>query len=773
LQYSPTHLLRKLNPDSAGRLIALAIVGLIVASCGGGGSDGSSSGGGGSGGGGTGGGGSGGTASGLENRPDSSACEAPQEPVRGSGISLVDIFPDAPGASEPPYFVTKAVQAPGDDSRWYLLEKQGRISVLDTATQSVSKWLNYGSIISAPGEAGLLGIAFDPQFPATPHVYISYTVGNGDQSGDTTGSRVSRLILNDTTNPTEGGTVLQELIAIDQPFDSHNGGNIDFGPDGFLYLGLGDGGSANDPDNNSQDTTTLRGAMLRIDVRGVPFSEKYRIPSDNPFAGNAKCGPGSNASDCPEIFAWGLRNPWRWSFDSVSGDLWLGDVGQGAKEEINIIRKGANYGWDCREGNDPLNPPSARSPVCASLSTADFEQPLLDFVIGDNQAVVGGYVYRGNDVPELRGRYVFADYSSGRVFALQDLGGGNYDFEEIFSPGFPIATLAVDNDNELYVLQYGSNSRLYKVEQAVAAKDTVPEELVAGQGCLDPAVTIPYSMTAPFWSDDAVKTRFMSVPNGKFISVANDDDWDFPRGTVLVKSFELGGEMVETRLLMRHTDTGNWKGYTYEWNQAGTRATRLTEAKAKQVSIGGGQTQTWIYPSEAECLQCHTSAAGFTLGPETAQLNGDNTYESTGVTANQLETLAHIGMFEPPAPSNPDAEPAFPDPFGNGDLEDRARAYLHTNCAQCHRPGGPTQSAMDLRYQTPFADMNACDIEPSLDDLGISDARLIAPGAAWRSVVYRRMNTRGDEMMPPMGSAIVDADGAELLQRWINSLDGC
>ena len=279
---------------------------------------------------------------------------------------------------------------------------------------------------------------------------------------------------------------------------------------------------------------------------------------------------------------------------------------------------------------------------------------------------------------------------------------------------------------------------------------------------------IPYAPNAPFWSDGAVKERWIGLPDGKNITVGADGDWDFPNGTVLMKNFRLDNHLIETRLFMRHPD-GVWAGYTYEWNAQQTDATLVHGGK--QVTTSGGQT--WIYPSEGQCLLCHNRAAGYALGPETKQLAFNIKYPQTGRDAHQLVTLNSINVLTPPI-DNPTDQVPYPDPTGtSGTLDERARAYLHTNCSQCHRPGGPTTATMDLRYSTALADTHACDVAPGLGDLGIANARLIAPGAAARSVLVERMSRRDANGMPPLASAKVDTDGAALLTSWVNSLTSC
>ena len=282
---------------------------------------------------------------GLDQRPINTNCLAPARPTGTAGVAAQDPFPGAPAFSGP----VKLLQAPGDATRWFVLEKTGRLKMLPVANPAaVSVWLNLSGVVDSGGEGGLLGMAFHPNYPATPEIFLYYTV-----TGSPMTTVVSRFILDNVNAPQ--APVEQILLTVSQPYTNHKGGDIAFGADGFLYIGLGDGGSGGDPQGHGQNNTDLLGAMLRIDVQNVPFSERYRIPLDNPFAGFAHCGPGSNTHLCPEIYAWGLRNPWRWSFDPQTGTQWVGDVGQDLWEEVDILQRGGNYGWRCREGLHAYN----------------------------------------------------------------------------------------------------------------------------------------------------------------------------------------------------------------------------------------------------------------------------------------------------------------------------------------------------------------------------------------------------------------------------------
>lgn len=694
---------------------------------------------------------------GLDVRPINTTCIAPPRPSGTGAVTLERAFP-ALSFDQPLYLL----QAPGDDTRWFVLEKTGRIQVFDNqasvATSSV--FLDLSTVVNTSSEGGLLGLAFAPDFATSGRAYVSYT-------GFGAGGAGMRSIIARFQSP-DGGLTLdpgseQVLLTIAQPFNNHNGGGIIFGPDGYLYVAIGDGGSGGDPQNNAQNTHNLLGAFLRLDVSG---SNDYQVPAGNPFAGNPRCPEGSGTAPCPELFAWGLRNPWRFSFDHASGRLWAGDVGQNAREEINLIEAGGNYGWRFREGLICYNP-------AADCPTAGLVDPVLDYPHSEGRSVTGGYVSRGATLPGLEGRYLFGDFVSGRLWALVTDADGSYGKTLLAATGLPIASFGAANDGELFVVDFGGS--LYRIAPTgTAPVDTIAANL-ADTGCVDPAAPsspasglIPYRPQAPFWSDGASKERWLALPEGTTVGLDDEGGFVLPAGAVLLKHFRRDESLLETRLFMRHPD-GVWAGYTYAWNDTQTAAHRVT---------GGAHTamdgRAWQYPSEAECLQCHTAAAGRVLGLERAQLNGPMTYPATGRTANQLLTLDAIGVISPPLGATPEELPALSDPYGDAPLEERARAWLHTNCAGCHRPGGPTPSDLDLRFGVSLSEMSACQVPGTTSsDLGVNDARLLVPGAAERSLIWLRPGRRDAHAMPPVGSLEVDSPGLAVLRAWIESLAGC
>jgi uncharacterized repeat protein (TIGR03806 family) len=706
-----------------------------------------------------------GPVTGLDSRPANATCVAGDAPGSSVTLAVQRAFPNL-SFTQP----IALLQAPGNPSRWYVVQKTGQVRSFENTSDvaSSSTFIDISSRLnSAPNssndERGLLGMAFHPDYPNDPRLYLFYTA-----TDSTLGlvDRVSEFRTLDNGATASPGSELV-LLNVDDPEDNHNGGNIAFGPDGFLYIGIGDGGGGNDQHGsigNGQELKTLLGKMLRIDVASSTPAAPYTIPPSNPFASNPRCTGGTGAASCPEIFAYGFRNPWRWSFDRGSGQLWLNDVGQSALEEVDVVTLGGNYGWRCREGTNDTgmacgtNESSAIPPVAQYGRSAGF-------------STTGGVVYRGSAIPNLHGRYVFGDFGSGTLWhiARDTTPTRTLTGADGLATGLQIASFGQDTDGEVYVVHLGGT--LHKLVPGAGSGREVPAQL-SDTGCVVKATPsqpatglIPYAPTAPFFSDGAVKTRWLALPDGQRITVDSANDFDFPDGSVLVKNFALGGRLVETRLFMRHND-GNWAGYTYEWNTAGTDATRVVGGKT--VTVSG---QTWQFPSEAQCLQCHNAAAGRSLGLEIGTLNGDFGYPA-GRTANQLTTLNAIGTLTPALTQAPAALPAIPDPQGTAPRADRARAYLHSNCGYCHRPGGPTPVDLDLRYTTALAATQACDIAPT-NDLGIADARRIAPGSAARSTVVARMNRTGANAMPPLSRHTIDTAGVQLISDWVNGLTSC
>ncbi|TQV72360.1 hypothetical protein FLL45_19290 [Aliikangiella marina] len=679
------------------------------------------------------------------NRVANASCVAPANPGSSNiAVTIEAAFPNLSALNA----LVGLYQAPGDSSRWYAVLQSGEIYWFDNnaSASSLNLYADLSAQVNYAGEAGLLGMAFDPDFANNGYVYVSY-FNNG------TTSVISRLTDSGST-PLSLATE-EIVLSLVQPAANHNGGTIAFGPDGYLYIGFGDGGGADDEFGHGQNTQSLHSNILRIDVSSLP----YTIPADNPFIGV------STALD--EIYAYGLRNPWRWSFDQQNGDLWVADVGQNTFEEVNKVQAGDNLGWPIMEASACFSNPNC--------STDGLVLPVAEYGHGGGDcSVTGGYVYRGSDHPAIQGVYFYGDFCTGRLFSATQLPDLSYQAREEQLTGLSISSFAQDSAGEVYVLNYfgGAGEGIYKINATGAASSNIPTNL-SDTGCFAstndksyPDSVIPYDVTSQLWSDGALKTRLFAIPDGESVEVLADGDFEFPTGSILIKNFTHNDQFLETRLFMRH-NTG-WAGYSYRWLGDQSDAV-LVDGNTQEIVTAGSFEH--IIPTRGQCFECHTNAANNTLGLETSQLNKDLAYPN-GNTANQLGALVGAGFVGQITTADLIAPMAAIDD-DTATLETRARSYLHSNCSGCHRPGAQG-SQIDLRINTALANTNACDIQPQDGDLGINDPRIIYPGDASQSVLIARMaSLNSGERMPPVATQVVDDQAVSLVSQWINSLANC
>jgi len=329
------------------------------------------------------------------------------------------------------------LQFPDDGTgRMFIVEQGGIIRIATNGSLAATPFLDITGRVDAGGEKGLLGLAFHPQFPLNHLFYVHYDrVASGQMQSVIAEYRVSASDANQADPNSE-----RILLTVDQPFPNHKGGQIVFGPDGFLYIGFGDGGSEGDPLGNGQNLQTLLGKMLRIDVDHQSGGNQYAIPTDNPFAGGG---------GFPEIWAYGLRNPWRFSFDRDSGRLFVGDVGQNSYEEIDILTSGGNFGWNTMEGMHCFHPPSGCDMTGVTL-------PIDEYSHSEGEAVMGGFVYRGSAIASLVGAYVMGDYSSGTIWVITE-SNGTWTRTQLTASGRNISSFGQDGGGELYVADYSGS----------------------------------------------------------------------------------------------------------------------------------------------------------------------------------------------------------------------------------------------------------------------------------------------------------------------------
>lgn len=318
--------------------------------------------------------------------------------------------------------------------RLFVPEQAGTIRILQNGTVNAAPFLSIGTLVESGGERGLLGLAFHPNFTANRKFYVNYTRRNAGQL-----QTVIAEYLVSAANPNQADTATERiLLTLDQPFQNHNGGQLAFGPDGFLYIGLGDGGGSGDPQGNAQNPQRLLGKILRIDISATSPGKQYGIPASNPFA--------NGASGAPEVYAYGLRNPWRFSFDAATSRLFVADVGEGAFEEIDIVESGKNYGWPIMEGMHCFD--------AQTCNQAGLTAPIVEYGHGEGESVTGGFVYRGSAISGLVGVYVVADFINGRIWTVaQD--GATWTRTLAISSGRNISSFGQDQNGDLYVVDYG------------------------------------------------------------------------------------------------------------------------------------------------------------------------------------------------------------------------------------------------------------------------------------------------------------------------------
>lgn len=730
----------------------------------------------------------------LQRLPNTSISVPPVPPVYGYEFQTVPLTPfTAPVA---------IASAPGETKRIFVVLQGGKIMVTTNFGVSGSTvFLDISAKVSAGGELGLLSMAFHPGFATNGFFYVFYTLNTTTGAGSGLHDRLARFKVSDSDPNLADPTSEVPLITQKDDFSNHNGGDLHFGPDGYLYISLGDEGDQNDTGNNSQriDKDFFSG-ILRIDVdkksASLPpnphpsSSTNYAVPSDNPFVGatlfnGATVDPGKVRT---EFWAVGLRNPWRFSFDSRSGALYCGDVGQGAREEVDVIVKGGNYGWAFREGSI-AGPKSAQAPA-GFVSIP----PIADYGHGtgllQGNAIIGGILYRGNRVSQLTGRYIFADNVSGNVWALVPKGTNTVSFEHIAQQS-GISAFGVDPANGDILVAVQSEKAIKRLVYDNKPVGTPFSLSLSDTGIFSDLASlapnpgiVSYNINVPFWSDGAFKERWFSLPNtNQAIAFARDANWQFPTGTVWIKHFELeltngipdSRRRLETRLLVRSTN--GVYGITYRWGNSQTNATLVPEEGLDETfEVHDGDTirqQVWHYPARNECLRCHTAVAGYALGFNTPQVNRDMNYLAG--TTNQIVALRDAGYFiDPDAVTNTHTLRWLADANNNAiSREYRVRSYLAANCVQCHQPGGVPGILFDTRITTPTSLAGLIDGPLANSGSGANGAnRILAPGDEVHSVLFQRIANLNAAHMPPISTTVLDTNDIALVRAWISDLSG-
>lgn len=630
---------------------------------------------------------------------------------------------------------------------------------------------------SHPEIAGLYGLTFHPDFAKQRFVYMCYALKEGQADG----TRVSRFEVSRTDPPTIVAD--SEKVLITWLAGGHNGGCLQFGPEGFLYISTGDAAAPAPPDplHTGQDVSDLLSSILRIDVDRADPGKAYGIPPDNPFVAL----PGAR----PEIWAFGFRNPWKMSFDRETGQLWVGDVGWELWEMVYRIEKGANCGWSVMEGRQPIRPNGQRGP-------GPIVPPIVEHPHSEAASVTGGYVYRGSRLKELIGAYIYGDFQTGKVWGLRMNGGRVTWQRELANTPLQLVSFGEDNAGEIYALDYERTQQIYRFipNPTVGSSGDFPRSLsrtgifASTKDHIPAAGVLPYSINAERWADHAISERFLALPGRAQIDVDPSGRWKLPDGSVLAmtvsRDLEQGDpksrKRIETQIL--HFEAEAWRPYTYVWNDeqtdahlAGAEGATRTIAVRDPRAPSGQRAVSHRIHSRAECNLCHNPWVGnpsLTFGRQSASPLALSTRQlNCERDGDQLEHLSQLGVFAQPTAAKGSKPPKQVNPYdASADLSQRARSYLQVNCAHCHQFNAGGAAFIDLSESLELSRTGTVGVAPVQGTFGIDGARIIAPGDPLGSVLFYRMAKLGGGRMPRVGSNIVDERGLALIAAWIANL---
>lgn len=629
----------------------------------------------------------------------------------------------------------------------------------------------------------IYGMTFHPDFATNRFVYVCYVDRSLDRD---VGTRVARFRMQESDPPTIDPASEQPIIHWRS--GGHNGCCLKFGPDGCLYISAGDSEVPTPPDprRTGQDISNLMSSIMRIDVDHPQEGMGYSIPADNPFV--------SVEGARGEVWAYGFRNPWRMSFDRVSGELWVGDVGWELWEMIHRVRPGGNYGWSVMEGPQPILTEQKRGPT-------PILPPAIEHPHSEAGSITGGFVYHGQQLSDLKGRYIYGDFQSGIVWAAEFNDETVLNVTEIARTPLQLVAFAEDKNGELLLLDLRDQIyRLVPNPEEDRSHD-FPRNL-SRTGLFEDVETqrpapgvISYSINAHHWADHTRSERWMAVPGSDPISVDDKGNWIFPDGSVLAKTVtmdnvlfegsagkEARSQRLETQIL--HRENGTWRPYTYAWNAEQTDAELVDSAgfsrdlQMRDADAPHGiRKQTWRFAARRECQLCHNpwvEAQTTIFGLQSASplaVNAQQLRCSHGEGETQESQLAawrQIGLLdEKLMQAVADVEP-FADPYdASADINHRARAWLHVNCSYCHQFNAGGAATISLSHNVALEKTKTLNERPTQGTFRISDARIIQPGDPHGSVLYYRISKRGGGRMPRVGSSEVDVRGTQMIHSWI------
>ncbi|MCZ6673263.1 MAG: PQQ-dependent sugar dehydrogenase [Verrucomicrobia bacterium] len=600
----------------------------------------------------------------------------------------------------------------------------------------------------APRLNNALGLAFHPNFQENRQIFIHHALEITENEREV---RISRFKMNDSLQIIPGSEVnLVRILG-----NGHMGGDIQFGPDGMLFFTIGDLAppSPPDPNNAGQNLGTLAGKINRIDVDRQDPGLPYHIPEDNPFV---------NVEGArPEIWAYGFRNPWKISFHPESGEIWTGDVGWEIWEMVYRVEKGGNYGWSIMEGPAPLKQDQPKGPTPILPPTAHYSH-----IIG--ASVTGGYFVTSPRLPELQGAYIYGDYVTGKVWALDWDGNRVTKNRLIADTRKQIVSFGQDVNGDLIFLDYPNDNGLHRIvhNTAKSKSNDFPQSLSdtglfqnAENEKVSPGV-YPFTINAPTWQDGYESRYWVGLPDkGRIEAIVAYRvelpllGYEKPAGTVLAKTIHKDGQRIETQIL--HWD-GYWNGYSYRWNDDQTDAT-LVPKEGLEATIMG---KPYRFPARDECVRCHGSNFHRPLAFMPGQLDKDN----------QLDDFLELGLIGPIFKGAASFQHLENPADDTASLDQRARSWLHANCSYCHRVSGGAGVTSMMNKAVPNDRMILINSFPEKGSLGMENARLIEPGNPYQSILYYRIATKGAGHMPMIGPKTIDQNGVRLVHDWIRLL---
>ena len=712
-----------------------------------------------------------------------------------SGYQLQDALPGIP--FKQPLAIASP---PGEKDRLFIVEKGGQIQVITGYPEKPSKsvFLDMPKILAkkgtgglgTEGEWGVLGLAFHPRFSTNGFLFVTYNL-KVKEDGRTNGYDCLSRFTVSKTNPNEvdPGSEMPILSQLD-PAAYHNGGDIHFGPDGYLYYCMGDSGGHYDPNDNARFIDKdFFASVYRLDVDQKPgslepnphsqnskafpsaiYPGSYKVPADNPFVGatNHNGKTLDPAKIRTEVYACGFRNPWRFSFDSKTGGLFLGVVGEDRWEQIYLIKSGTNGGWSYYEGSHD-GPRLKHKPEGTPFTKPIYEYPHGNDTLYSGNSVTGGIVYHGTRLPELEGAYFYGDYISHCVWILRQ--SGEKWTPELIARGGAVSAFGTDPANGdvlLADIDRGTIQRLVRAPK----NETPPPARLSKTGAftdlstLSPASGVfPYNVNHSAWNGGAATRRWFTLPGKEPIGFNPNTSWSFPTGTVWIQQFDepaadgKPARKLETRFLVK-TETAVY-GITYKWLPDQSDALLAPE---EGIPAGPGDNDRPT-PGRAECLMCHTAIAGYTLGMNTWQLNGPSPSDAS---INQLKAMIDGGQLNA-NPSDLEKAPSF---AAIGDatrsLEDRSRSYLAVNCSHCHQQDGVASAPWTTKAS--FTTSRSRIVNASLNtDFGDRANKVIVPNDPAHSMILKRLKGDGVPRMPLGSTGPLDQAGIDLITEWIKA----